>query len=627
MPVASLRTLGPLELTIDGAAPPRELTWTKPLALLLYLALSPRRTRTREHLIGLLWPDKPGAAARHSLDVEVARLRKYLGASVIESNGEQLKLDGKGVQLDVDQVEAASGMEATDLMLGEFAEGLHVAGASAFEDWLAAERAQWRSRGTRLLSDASAAWLASGDTGRAIALARRAVALDQASERSVQALMQALAVGDDRSGALHTWKAYDGQAARDGFRPSQAIAALADRIRSEHAPPRTGASGPATRRTPLVGRSEQVAAFMRAWEAVRLGGPACFVIVGDAGTGRTRLADELSLRARLDGAMTCLVRAVPDDAQRRWNGWLALAESALARAPGISAVSPGALARMTRESERWRERFPGGPSGIEPLDHRATLADVLAAAAGEQPLLVVIDDAQWLDAESLEALESALRQVSAPVGLLLTMTPLPQRNDLDAIRARIGRDLPGSTVSLAPFGPGEIQELVTWAFPDLAAMQQERVARRVASESAALPLLVVELLHAMTLGLDIAPQGNPWLAHGRTLDQTLPGELPDSIVAAARIGFSFCSPNARLVLEALAIMPARQPARTLARMTDRPEGAVIDALDELEFARWVNSDARGYAYLANVMRLVIERDMVTGGKRRRMLARLATGQA
>ena len=61
------RTLGPLAVTVDGAEPPAELLWRKHLALLLYLARSPRRSRSREHLIGLLWADKPETAARHSL--------------------------------------------------------------------------------------------------------------------------------------------------------------------------------------------------------------------------------------------------------------------------------------------------------------------------------------------------------------------------------------------------------------------------------------------------------------------------------------------------------------------------------------------------------------------------------
>ena len=41
-PVIKCRTLGPVELTLDGALAPPELLWKKHLALLLYLARSGR---------------------------------------------------------------------------------------------------------------------------------------------------------------------------------------------------------------------------------------------------------------------------------------------------------------------------------------------------------------------------------------------------------------------------------------------------------------------------------------------------------------------------------------------------------------------------------------------------------
>ena len=60
-PVIVCRTLGPIEVTVDGAPASAELLWRKHLALLIYLARSARRTRSREHLIGLLWADRTDA--------------------------------------------------------------------------------------------------------------------------------------------------------------------------------------------------------------------------------------------------------------------------------------------------------------------------------------------------------------------------------------------------------------------------------------------------------------------------------------------------------------------------------------------------------------------------------------
>ncbi|MBA3496587.1 MAG: trifolitoxin synthesis, TfuA, partial [Gemmatimonadales bacterium] len=77
------RTLGPVELTVDGAPAPAEMLWRKHLALLVYLARSPRLTRSREHLIGLLWADRTEAAARHSLSEALRVIRRHAGQSAV----------------------------------------------------------------------------------------------------------------------------------------------------------------------------------------------------------------------------------------------------------------------------------------------------------------------------------------------------------------------------------------------------------------------------------------------------------------------------------------------------------------------------------------------------------------
>jgi DNA-binding SARP family transcriptional activator len=56
----SCRLLGPPDLTVDGGAPPAELLWRKNLALLVYLALSPRRAAR-----GTTWSGSSGATSRN----------------------------------------------------------------------------------------------------------------------------------------------------------------------------------------------------------------------------------------------------------------------------------------------------------------------------------------------------------------------------------------------------------------------------------------------------------------------------------------------------------------------------------------------------------------------------------
>jgi hypothetical protein len=46
--------------------------------------------------------------------------------------------------------------------------------------------------------------------------------------------------------------------------------------------------------------------------------------------------------------------------------------------------------------------------------------------------------------------------------------------------------------------------------------------------------------------------------------------------------------------------------------------SVTAALDELEWGRWLESDARGYGFVARVVGEIVNRDLVTPGQRRRL---------
>jgi hypothetical protein len=129
----------------------------------------------------------------------------------------------------------------------------------------------------------------------------------------------------------------------------------------------------------------------------------------------------------------------------------------------------------------------------------------------------------------------------------------------------------------------------------------------------------VELLRAVALGLDLRGTPGAWPEPLRTLDQTLPGDLPETVVAAIRIGFRRLTPAAQRVLAAAAVLGERVPIQVLERGTGLPAGELTAALDELEWHRWLVFEPRGYSFLARITRQVIARDMLTPGQRRRVV--------
>src|SRR5436190_1197842 len=72
--------LGPLEVSANGER--LDLGGRKQRALLAMLLLHVDEVVSSDRLVEALWADKPPAAARHALEVNVSRLRKTLGANI-----------------------------------------------------------------------------------------------------------------------------------------------------------------------------------------------------------------------------------------------------------------------------------------------------------------------------------------------------------------------------------------------------------------------------------------------------------------------------------------------------------------------------------------------------------------
>jgi len=296
-----------------------------------------------------------------------------------------------------------------------------------------------------------------------------------------------------------------------------------------------------------------------------------------------------------------------------------VARGGLAEVKGVAGAPPAALAAFTSRAGEWAERFPGA-RGAEPLPLGAALVETLRAATEDQPLLLFFDDAHWLDGASLQALAAVLRDLAAaPVFLLMTTATAAPREELDELRVRVGRDVPGVALRLARLPSAALQSLARWAFPAYDDVEIDRIARRIATDSAGLPLLAVELFHAVALGLDLHGTAGAWPAEHHTLDQSLPGDLPDAVTAAIRIGYRRLGKDAQAVLAAASVLGERVSEKVLAKGTGLPKDRLTAALDEAEWQRWLTAEGRGYSFVARIVRDCVARDMLTEGQRRRVV--------
>jgi len=622
--VITLRALGPLEVRVDGANAPDDLLWTRNLALLLYLARAPAHRCTRDHAIGLLWPEKDQEKARGSLREALRVLRRCLGEAHLRAEADQVQLAAGAVELDTDRFDQLIAHQdwagAAPLVTGPFAEGFALPDSSAFEDWLLAERSHWRGRSMDVLLRHAEQRLDAGDLLGADDPLRRALDLDPLSERALRAIMRRLALAEDHSAALKLYEAFLALIAHERSAPIEPeTQQLAERIRRGRRWKLPRAVAP---RVPLIGRERELAAILTQWREVRSGGRlGVAVIEADPGIGKTRLAEEVIARVALEAGASVATRAVPADRHQHLSSIIALVHGGLVDVPGVAAAPVAALGALAHESSEWAERFPAAAGSPSAQSLSAAVTEVLRSASAEQPLLLVVDDAHWLDNASLDALEIMIRDLArSRLLFVVTTTREPGNPRIAELMARIGREVPGVVVTPGAFDEEDLRVLARWSMPRYTADQVNRLARRVAADSAGIPLLAVEICRAVAQGMDVDSTSGAWPRPLETLGQTMPGDLPESIVAAIRVQFNCLSTQAAAALRAAAVLggDGRLAAARIGRGA-RLDGPALDAaLDELEWRSWLAADAQGYTFVARVVREVVDRDMVTEGERQRI---------
>ena len=227
------------------------------------------------------------------------------------------------------------------------------------------------------------------------------------------------------------------------------------------------------RATPLRGRSSEVSVLASLVAAVRAGQSRVLVVRGEPGVGKTALLDYLAGQA--SGCRVVRVAGVQSEMEFAFAGLHQLCAPMLDRLEALPAPQRDALRTVFGIS--------AGPPPDRFLVALAVLS-LLAETAGERPLVCVIDDEQWLDQASAQALGFAARRLAAdPVALVFG--------------ARVpGAELEGlPELAVTGLAEGDARELLAAALPG---PLDPRVRDQVVAEADGNPLALLELPRGMT---------------------------------------------------------------------------------------------------------------------------------
>jgi DNA-binding SARP family transcriptional activator/tetratricopeptide (TPR) repeat protein len=201
-----LKVLGGAALERGGVPVTGRAVHRRRLALLALLASARGRMVRRERLIGYLWPEHPGDAARHLLSESLYILRKAVGEDMFVSAGDEIALDPATVRSDVADflaaVEADDPERAVAAYGGPFLDGFVVADAPEFERWAEEERDRHARAFARALEQLAEGREAEGDYRGAAEWWKRLARHDPFSSRIALRTMQALEAGGERAAAI-----------------------------------------------------------------------------------------------------------------------------------------------------------------------------------------------------------------------------------------------------------------------------------------------------------------------------------------------------------------------------------------------------------------------------------------
>jgi DNA-binding CsgD family transcriptional regulator/tetratricopeptide (TPR) repeat protein len=320
----------------------------------------------------------------------------------------------------------------------------------------------------------------------------------------------------------------------------------------------------------LIGRDSELTMLAGLMRDVAAGRGSSVLIEGEPGIGKSALV------------RTALAGAAEAGCQMFWGAGDELGQALplLPLLEGLRVREPSANPRR----ETIVRLLRGETTADRGTDMTAALAEQLLALVAEQcavqPTILVIDDLQWADQASITLwgrLARSVRQV--PLLLIGMMRPVPQRDDLPALRRAVGD---AARLQLTGLTEAAATELVA----TLAGGKPGDGLLRLADGAGGNPLYLTELVAALTRssGLAITDTGTAELTNGSAPSSLsaaiadrldfVPGSVREVLRAAALLGVDFAVPDLAIVLRrgVTDLIPAIDEARTAGVLAESGSG-------------------------------------------------------
>ncbi|MDQ2666785.1 MAG: ATP-binding protein, partial [Gemmatimonadota bacterium] len=516
-------------------------------ALLLTLTLHSERRTHRSELQRILFaPDIEPQQASHNLRQLLYRARR-LGI-VVDETAVGLRLASGSVVAYEEQLNALTSGECEQLDGASitFLPSYYPQLPNAFHEWLDCQRAQadniirtsLRVASTRLRDTHS--WNAVHRVSSIL------LTLDPHSEETVAVVAESLAMLSRRDEALLLIASFGARSGQPGS-PADSLRALRARI------VRLGNVKP---EVILRGRDECFAYLDAEWAKIGGDGARRAALVGAAGVGKTRIGEAFATRISLRGGRVTRYTCTPASSHQPL-GLFSDILPELRRLRGSIGASPDYASALDRLRPM---AAPAGMDGLFDISVEAVrtqvqraLIDLLEAVSDERPLLLLVDDAQYLDPVSIDVVRALCAKPNTAQLLVLVCI---RRSHLGS--SLLEQAKRGNAYVLEPLSPDDSRQIVL----DVAGIHcaQEHITWCVSQAA-----------------------GNPYYLHTLASQRfSDSGQVPFDIRSLASSAYSSLSASARSVLDTCLLLGRLASINRVTRVAAVADPELLLALRELE---------------------------------------------
>lgn len=585
-----------------GEGEPLDFPVGKPLALLSYLTVEGRRVG-RDELSELLWPDSPPDRARHSVRQALWLIRRKLGEDVVQGE-DPVFVSPDALSLDLRELEEA--LQGGDLekgmslWKGPLLANLRIPECRVWEHWREEQRELAVHRFFQALLGEARALLDQGKSGEALPYLAKAVELNphslEARSLQVEAHLLLREISAARRALEEARRESSGDVGGEGV-----LDQLAQRVRDNQprsigeAPDRLGES------LELVGRRQELGDLHGLWKRVLSGRMSVACILGPTGIGKTRICEEFLAGVEVGEGVVARARGFRGEHRIPW-GVVADLVRQLMTLPGAMGIGTGSeaviramlpsMSRLARGEEQVRDEGGnevGGP-GLTPTALADAVLDMVEAIGFEGPLVIFIDDWQWVDKESRALLGKVMRRVLALPCLFLLAERTGERRARQEKAEDLTREFGGRVIVLEPLTHQELRQLLGLLAEFSRTEGVDEVVGRIHGVTRGNPLFVGEVIRKLAEEGVYRWQGGRWILSVESFPEVL--DLPDSVQELIQKRLERLGPSGAQLAAALARERRSVPVASLRKRSGLDEAVFTRAMGELldrEVIEWVGA--------------------------------------